>query len=363
MGKLNLENISWASQNALQTKDADTLYFISDKNVIYARGAAYGTRTEVIPTDPVYPEMGVVYINTTTLESKIWNGTGYTPLSLGFTTTVSDDATNNILPTAKAVADFVDGKIAGVVGGNGTFVTSITANGNGGVTVAKGTESTDVTLTNTVYSPVWDSTLRKLTLPVAGGKSLEVDLSRDLVVKAGKYNDATDEIWLSIAEDGSYTDSASVIKIPVGELVDIYTGGTTSTATVTIGADRVVKVDVKISSKAGNSLSVDGENGLYVTVPDDTTKANKVETGKTDELLVADATGDLKASGKKVGGSTLTAAPNANTVATELAVKTYADGVAQSAVSTAAGDATTKANTAESNAKAYADELITWKNW
>ena len=50
-------------------------------------------------------------------------------------------------------------------------------------------------------------------------------------------------------------------------------------------------------------------------------KHDNVEAGKADEIVTATATGGVKVSGKRVGGATLATAADANTVATEAAVK------------------------------------------
>lgn len=50
-------------------------------------------------------------------------------------------------------------------------------------------------------------------------------------------------------------------------------------------------------------------------------KLDNVEAGKADEIVTATATGGVKVSGKKVGGAALATTTDANTVATEAAVK------------------------------------------
>lgn len=50
-------------------------------------------------------------------------------------------------------------------------------------------------------------------------------------------------------------------------------------------------------------------------------KLDNVEAGKADEIVTATATGGVKVSGKKVGGAALATTADANTVATEAAVK------------------------------------------
>lgn len=54
-------------------------------------------------------------------------------------------------------------------------------------------------------------------------------------------------------------------------------------------------------------------------------KLDKVTASHTDEIITANADGTVKVSGKKAGGSTLAGTPNANTLATEVAVKAAID--------------------------------------
>lgn len=56
-------------------------------------------------------------------------------------------------------------------------------------------------------------------------------------------------------------------------------------------------------------------------------KLDKVSTGKADEIITANADGTVKTSGKKVGANILSSTPNADTLATEVAVKAYADSI------------------------------------
>ena len=56
-------------------------------------------------------------------------------------------------------------------------------------------------------------------------------------------------------------------------------------------------------------------------------KMDKMSTSTADNVVLADGTGGVKDSGKKLGGATLAGSPDANTLATELAVKTYGDSI------------------------------------
>ena len=141
-------------------------------------------------------------------------------------------------------------------------------------------------------------------------------------------------------------------------MIDIYTGKETTTTTTAVSETNEISVDVKISAEAGNSLSVK-DDGLYVNVPSDTNKLDKVTTGHVDEIITANADGTIKTSGKSIGGNT----PDANTIATEAAVKSYADTVSATALSNAKTYADNGDTSTLDSAKEYADGLITWVNW
>lgn len=52
------------------------------------------------------------------------------------------------------------------------------------------------------------------------------------------------------------------------------------------------------------------------------TKADKLETAVSGQVLIDDGNGNLSGSGKLVGGSTLAEVPDGNTLATEVAIAT-----------------------------------------
>ena len=363
MAKLTLEKISVSAYNdkaTASTLDSKTIYWRED-GTIYVGGTLYGGKFSIISADPQYPEQNTLYINSTDLTCKIWNGVSYDTVSKGYTVNVTDSSTDDLMPTAKAVATYVQNKIADVAA-SGTGVTALSYTSNGQLAMTKDGTNSTIDLTGMTYSPTYDSTTKVLSIPIVGSSALEVSLAQDTVVKAGKYNEDTDEIWLTIADDSSYDDETKLIKIPVSGLIDVYTGKATNTATIAISATNEISVDVKISTETGNSL-VAKDDGLYVSVPSDATKIDKVETGHVDEIITATAEGGIKLSGSKVGGSTLAATPDATTIATEIAVKTYADSVGQNALSGAQTYTDSTATTTLESAKTYADGLITWVNW
>lgn len=126
-----------------------------------------------------------------------------------------------------------------------------------------------------VKNPTYDANTRKITLPIlqADGttQALEINLGKDMVVKSGTYNAINQEIELTLTDD-------TVVKIPAASLVDVYTGGATTTVTVAVSDDNVITATVKLSTVEGNLLKSD-ENGLYVVESDFTATQKLITDG------------------------------------------------------------------------------------
>lgn len=345
--KLILKSISWTDYSSLvnnNTLDPKTLYFINDKGQIYTHGKLYGGKWEFYSTLPLYPELNTLYISNTDLSTKIWDGTNWHVVSKGYTLSIGHSSDDTLIPTAKAVYDFVTSYTPG--GGGG--VSSITWNSTDEqIEYEIGEATRTVPLTGLAHDPSYDQSTRTLSIPVIGGNTVSVQLE-DSVVTAGKYNAATNEIWLSIADDGSYDDPDKVIKIPVSGLVDIYTGDDTDSIEVNVDTTtNVITADAKISGKLNNILTIErtsGQEGLYV--PDTSIgKASKVASNHAGEIIVADVNGDNALSSKTIGGATLDPTnPDSTKVATEAAVVAFGQSV-------------------ETAANTYADGIVEWQNW
>lgn len=113
------------------------------------------------------------------------------------------------------------------------------------------------------------------------------------------------------------------------KLMNVYTvktDGKDASTTVTIDG-YTIDVKVNISAAEGNQLQVK-EDGLFVPKPaavDLSGKADKVEGAVNGNFAGLDADGNLTDSGKKAGGATLSATPDADTLASEAAVKAAMD--------------------------------------
>ena len=342
MANVNFKYGSYQSYAALTVKDPNTLYFITDTLQIFKGASEYTKSCKMVADLPESGQVqGIIYVRMKDYTLHVYNGTGYVQLNKATVTAIpASGATNDNLPTTKAVADYVDAKIANVVGMEGKFVTDVTYK-DGELSVAKNGTPVKTTLTGVVHAPTYDAMTRTIKMPVFGGDELTINLGKDMVVTSGAYNAKTNEIELTIS-------TGEVVKIPVGSLVDIYTGVATSTANVTVSDDNKISVDVKVSAKANNSIVIE-QDGLYVAVPDAYTKAETdAAVKKVQDALTAhagDTVAHVTAEERKLW--------NAKVTTDQLAT---AKG---EAISAAAEDATKKADAARDAAKTYADGLNT----
>lgn len=306
--------------HALTPKDNDALYFLTDTNQIYKGGTLYTGKISLVAAFPAKGAEGVLYVLTTTLEAKIWQDGAWEQVAKPYTTTVTESSED--LPTSKAVAAYVLAQIQEAIGSGGvvsglSYVSKDAETNNGiddrDIIVTKGDGTSDtIHLANLVSSVEYDSTNLVLTFRLSCVEEpIVVNLPKDNFVTSGTYNTTTKNIELTL-KDGSK------ILIPASDLVDVYTGGETSTASVAVSASNVVTANVKISDDAGNIIETKTD-GLFASV-DISGKMNTLGAGNADQILLSDAAGQAKRSGKAIGGATLASTPNANTVATEAAV-------------------------------------------
>lgn len=330
--------------NDLSEKDNDTLYFITDTLQLFKGTNEYTKSCKMVSSLPTTNQIqGIIYINITDFTLHAFNGTDFVQLTKNCASSISASPSNNSVPTEKAVADYVTSKISDLINSGGNFVTDVTYTPSSGtLEVEKGGVPTTTVLTGIVNAPTYDSNTRTITLPVFGGDSLVIALGKDAFVKSGSYNELNKTIDLVLTSDDK-------VSIPVGSLVDIYTGIATSTTTTSVSADNKISVSVKVSATANNAITLEND-GLYVPLPDAYTKIQIDEkvTTITDSLNTHANNSDIH----------VTAAQTSNwdSKATVAQITT----AKSEAITAAATDATTKANSALSEAKSYTNSALTW---
>ncbi len=80
----------------------------------------------------------------------------------------------------------------------------------------------------------------KLYFEMCNDQEIVVNLGKDLVVTHGAYNPATQNIELTTVD-------GSVINIPAGDLIDVYTGGETASVKVRVSDDNVITAEIAFS--------------------------------------------------------------------------------------------------------------------
>lgn len=312
VGRVN--QAGWA---ALTTKDADTLYLFNDTKQIYFGDQRYGGAVEFVTEVPTTGDLNTLYVvNDGVGGVYVYNGTAVVCIAKPTATTIFADSTNDSVAGAKAVYD---------------YVTSMVGTGTNGL----------------AKKPTYDAETRTITVPVVGEDDpVVINLGKDLVVTGGTLVDGEGEdagkqfLQLTLT-------SGDVVKIDVQKLVDIYTGGTTNSATVTVSDDKVITVAVKISAAEGNALTIN-EDGLFVAA------------ATPDEETLSGTAGVIPSS------AAVKTYVDAQDTTTLDSAKEYTDTLANGAVATntAAIEAINNADTGVlAQAKSYADGLITIQDY
>lgn len=294
-------------------KTSDKLFFLSDTKEIY-RGTQPFTESVVLYTDePTVKAVGKLYINSATLEGKIWNGSAWTTVIHPVAATVTADGTTAV--SGKAVATYVAEEIAKVTG-SGDLVASVAYVKDANqltVTMADGSSDT-ITMENVAADLVYDKATGKLNVKNAQGTTIGNGINLDLerFVSAASYDHDTRKITLS------FNDSSDPLEIDIGDLVDTYTAEDTTSVHMAVTGNKFT-AEVIVSNTEGNLLK-STENGLYVAPVDQSMKADKVKNATNGDLAGLDASGNLTDSGVKAGGATLSETAPATVLATEAAV-------------------------------------------
>lgn len=336
MANVSFKYGSYDSYKALAVKSADTLYFTTDTLQIFKGDKEYTKSCQLVTALPESGQVqGVVYIRSTDMTLHIYNGTGYTQLNKAIITAIADGATDDNVPTAKAVADYVTSKIDSVTGDVSKAIKSLKVDGNTVNFYTNSNMTGDAAFTVDFPTEMFlDQT--------------KTEFVSKFKFSADTYVGATDpkldgKPVMVLAVKGENPASCTYSFLNMAALVDTYkvkADGKNASTTVEISGYEV-EVKVNVSSETGNVLSLK-DDGLYV---DSYSKAAIDEKVKTvsDSLNTHknDAVAHITAEERTKW--------NAKPTQDELAA-------AKEAAITAAA---TNANTARDAAKEYADGLNT----
>ena len=371
--KVVFYSLTQQQYDAIGSKDSNTLYFVSDYGKVY-KGAADMTKS-VIVTDSVPAVADAIldklYIDSASFEAKITvDGSNWIILSPGYLT----DGANWASADSKKFAT-----IGLIKKGISSAVEAISLNTtfddtSGTVKVGEGQGAT---LTGIAHGIAYDSSLLKITIPQYGSEDLVINIPKEKFVTAGKYyenypeTDPTHHKVIVLTIDNQ----DDPVIIPAEALVNIYTADNTAkNLVVTVSDDNKISAQLIIDPASGNALrysdagfmvdisgkmdklsgalgqkliisNTDGtitESGYGIQTEGNLTDStsdlsvNKViydalakkldaVAGTENNIVVFGSGKSIKDSAKSVGGDKLKATVDANTVATEAAVKAAID--------------------------------------
>lgn len=111
---VNFFYLTLAQYQALESKNADTLYFV-DNGVVYKGAVPFSQQVSKVATLPQNPIQGVIYV-LDDYTAQFYNGSAWVTINVGSVTTIDDTAATNDakVVTQGALKAYVAGKIASV---------------------------------------------------------------------------------------------------------------------------------------------------------------------------------------------------------------------------------------------------------
>ena len=289
--KVNFYALTSTAYKALESKNASTLYFLSDTGKIY-KGTDDYTQCIVVPeTMPSVSDAirGKIYFDQSTLEIKATlNNADWYTLYPGHLTDGANWATadSNKLATIGLIKKGIQEAVA-AINLNATF-----NNATGTLSVGSGTGAV---LTGVAHDVTYDSANLKITIPVYGGDDVVVNIPKDKFVTAGQYYEdyplesPTHHKVIVLTIDNQ----EDPVIIPAESLVNIYTASNEGKdIVVTISDDNKISAAVKLDPSALNALS-SSANGLMVDVSG---KLDKLSSAVGTKVVISKADGTIEES-------------------------------------------------------------------
>lgn len=260
-----------AQYDALTTKNDNYLYFTSDTHKLYKGSVDYTDNLISVSSVPATGVAGKIYFESSTGQVKAYIGGAWEVISYPISQDIDGlNASSYAVPSEAAVVDYV----ADVIGTSSDVVKAVSQKMNAGTAVAgqlevtKADDSTvDVKMVGLAVNPTWNSATRQLTIPVtkADGTTENVvaDIGKDIFLQSGYYDSDSKEIVLVLNDD---PEDPTEVRVPASALYNDYTGGSTSTAEVSIdGTTHEITVSVNNSTVAGNAIEVKSD-GIYLSL-------------------------------------------------------------------------------------------------
>ena len=209
--------------NLPASRNAKSVYFVTDAKEIYFGQDLYTEAVRFYTGEkPAVPAQGVLYVNETTGAGDVWTGTAWKPIFKAYATTIDATASDDTVPTSKAVKDFVDTEIGKIPA------------------------QVDYTVTVEESSP--EGYAKAYTIKQKGAAVATINIPKDMVVESGSV--VTDPAgqpkgtYLKLVLANATEDE---IFINVGDLIEYVTSGSAEGDMVMINIDANHKVTATIT--------------------------------------------------------------------------------------------------------------------
>ena len=325
MGLVNFVITDTAGYAGINSKNTDTLYFVEDTRKIYKGETEYGMKFQGIAAggwDSIEnKDTNTIYREENTFQLRMWSGTQWINLSLPVQSTVTDSVYE--LASTSAIRDYVEGKLTDL-----------------GVTALEGRIDT--------LETEMDAAQASITTLTGDGEGSVAKAEADAVATAKGYTDTEVAKKADLEHTHEMSDITGLDTALAGKANSATTleGYGITDAYTKSGADSAIAAAVAAAPHLKRSIV---ESLPEVGAADQNT-IYMVGTGAGSEDSSYDEYMVINGAFERIGSSDVDL--------TNYATKEYADQAEADAISTAATDATQKANTAEVNAKNYADGLI-----
>ena len=325
---------TYAQYSAVETKDQNSLYFITDKNTFYVGTRQYSfdiVKSDADPTGTGLP--GTIYYNTATGTASLWDGTAFVKLGVATLTSLAGEVTDETVPTSKAAKSYVDTRETAIV----NKVSSEYVAKEEGKSLLADTEATKL-----AAYPEYSAVETKI-----GEKVAKITGTAGNLIKSGTTAGSIEDAGVAIA--AAVEDSATAL--PTSAAVKTYADAREQAAKsyadglisglgsyLTFkGTKETVDALPATDNKTGDVWHVTATMGEYVwdgtawQEMGSSLDLTPYVTKKTDakgQIAAFDSNGDIIGSGKTVATSVQ---DNDTTIPTGKGVKTYADQAAATA--------------------------------
>lgn len=324
MANVNFRFGTYEQYKAVASKDTNTLYFVD--GVIYKGDVPYSQKVEMVSAfpDTANAAQGILYVNSSTYEAKFFNGTDFTTVFVGTVGNMDDAGNDNKVVTQAAVKAYVTKQLADAdIPTDGAIDEKINAAKEEAITEAVSQAGTAADQKDAALKTQLEQTMdTKIAAQVAsvfrfkGSKANkgEIDAIEGMV---------TGDVWHSEDDGKEYVYDGEAWEL-LGFTVDLSAYATTAAVTQAINA----KAEELTSAIA-------------------TAKSEAIAAAKTETTTQVSA---------HAGDKTIHITGEERTAWNAKADTSYVDSAKQAAITAAASDATTKANQALTDAKAYTDQ-------